>query len=45
MQLAVQERVKLDIVTDPVKSAKFAGLRYVCDDTPGIQRKGAGKGV
>ncbi len=44
MQLAIQERVKLDIVTDPVKSAKLAGLRYVCDDTPGIERKRAGKG-
>ncbi len=44
MQLAIQERVKLDIVTDPVKSAKLAGLRYVCDDTPGIERKQTGKG-
>jgi DNA topoisomerase-1 len=46
MQLAVQEqeRVELSIVTDPVKSAKLAGLRYVCDDTPGIERKRARKG-
>lgn len=46
MQLAVQKqkRVKLSIVTDPVKSASDAGLRYVCDDTPGIERKRAGKG-
>lgn len=44
MQLAVPERVKLAIVTDPVQSAKFAGLRYVCDDTPGIKRKRAGIG-
>jgi DNA topoisomerase-1 len=45
MQLAVQKhkRVKLSIVTDPVKSAKLAGLRYVSDDTPGIERKRAGK--
>lgn len=45
MQLAVQkqERVELSIITDPVKSAKLAGLRYVCDDTPGIVRKRAGK--
>jgi DNA topoisomerase-1 len=43
MQLAVQERVKLTLVTDPVKSAKSAGLRYVCDNTPGIKRKRAGK--
>lgn len=46
MQLTVpkQKRVKLSIVTDPIKSAKIAGLRYVCDDTPGIERKRAGKG-
>ena len=44
MQLAVQKRVKLALVTDPVKSAKSAGLRYVCDNTPGIKRKRAGKG-
>lgn len=31
-------------VTDPVKSAKAAGLRYVTDNSPGIRRKGAGKG-
>jgi DNA topoisomerase-1 len=43
MQLAVQKRVKLALVTDPVKSAKSAGLRYVCDNTPGIKRKRAGK--
>ena len=30
---------RLEIVTDPVESAKAAGLRYVTDTKPGIQRK------
>src|SRR5437868_3798860 len=34
----------LAIVTDPVESAKAAGLRYVSDTAPGIRRKRAGKG-
>ncbi len=29
---------------DPIQSAKAAGLRYVCDTTPGIRRVRAGKG-
>lgn len=29
---------------DPVKSARSAGLRYICDDTPGLQRQRAGRG-
>ena len=33
-----------EIVTDPVASAKEAGLRYVSDRQPGIRRKRAGKG-
>jgi DNA topoisomerase-1 len=33
-----------DVVTDPVLSAKEAGLRYVSDAQPGIRRKKAGKG-
>lgn len=32
------------LVTDPVESAKEAGLRYVTDAKPGIRRKRAGKG-
>jgi DNA topoisomerase I len=32
------------IVTDPVQSAKEAGLRYVSDTQPGIMRKRRGKG-
>jgi len=35
---------KLKIVTDPVESAKEAGLRYVSDSKPGISRRRAGKG-
>jgi DNA topoisomerase-1 len=33
-----------EIVTDPVDSAKMAGLRYVTDAQPGIQRRRRGKG-
>lgn len=32
------------LITDPVASAKAAGLRYVHDDRPGISRRRAGKG-
>jgi len=32
------------IVTDPVESAKAAGLRYVSDESPGIQRRPSGRG-
>ena len=31
-------------ITDPVSSARAAGLRYVNDEKPGIRRKRAGKG-
>jgi DNA topoisomerase-1 len=34
---------ELPIVTDPVQSARQAGLRYVNDERPGIRRKRAGK--
>ena len=34
----------LRIVTDPVESAKAAGLRYVHDGAPGIRRRRAGSG-
>lgn len=33
-----------EIVTDPIESAKEAGLRYVSDAKPGIRRKRCGKG-
>ena len=32
------------VVTDPVESAKIAGLRYITDASPGIRRKRSGKG-
>jgi DNA topoisomerase-1 len=34
----------LTIITDPVESAKTAGLRYVSDASPGILRQRRGKG-
>ena len=34
----------LEILTDPVESAKAAGLRYVTDAKPGIRRQRRGKG-
>jgi DNA topoisomerase-1 len=34
----------VEIITDPVESAKAAGLRYVSDAKPGIRRKRAGTG-
>jgi DNA topoisomerase I len=33
-----------ETVSDPVESAKLAGLRYVTDASPGIQRRRNGKG-
>jgi DNA topoisomerase-1 len=33
----------IDLITDPVESAKAAGLRYVTDSQPGMQRKRHGK--
>ncbi len=35
---------KVDIVADPVASAKKAQLRYVTDEKPGIRRKRQGEG-
>ncbi|HKO17826.1 MAG TPA: DNA topoisomerase IB [Acidobacteriaceae bacterium] len=39
-----KRKPSIEIVTDPVESAKAAGLRYVTDATPGIKRKRQGKG-
>ena len=36
-------RSKLRLVTDPIESAREAGLRYVSDDRPGIRRNRRGK--
>lgn len=50
MQLGVREAIidpkiaETAITTDPIKSAKKAGLRYVSDDQPGISRKRVGRG-
>jgi DNA topoisomerase-1 len=40
----VEEELGLEIITDPVESAKAAGLRYVSDADPGIGRKRVGRG-
>ena len=37
-------RTALPLVTDPLDSARVAGLRYVDDDRPGIRRRRAGRG-
>ena len=37
-------RTQLRLVTDPIESAREAGLRYVSDDRPGIRRVRRGKG-
>lgn len=39
-----RNQTAIEIITDPVESAKAAGLRYVSDDRPGIRRKPDGKG-
>ena len=36
--------LKLEVLADPVESAKAAGLHYVTDDEPGIRRRKRGKG-
>jgi DNA topoisomerase I len=41
---SIHKKLELTLVTDPVESAKTAGLRYVCDDSPGIRRQSRGKG-
>lgn len=39
-----RKKAEPEIVTDPVESAKLAGLRYVMHSAPGIRRKRNGKG-
>ena len=39
-----RKKQTIEIVTDPVESAKAAGLRYVSDTIPGIRRRRCGKG-
>jgi DNA topoisomerase-1 len=43
-QRSLQRYIQSTIVSDPAESAKAAGLRYVSDDRPGIQRRRCGKG-
>lgn len=38
------EKPQLDLITDPIQSAKTAGLRYVKDSSPGIRRRRRGRG-
>lgn len=44
MSEALKKRSLPEIVTDPVLSAKEAGLRYVSDAQPGIRRRKSGRG-
>ncbi|MEW6493417.1 MAG: DNA topoisomerase IB [Cyanobacteriota bacterium] len=44
MKTLTPKTCDLTLVTDPVESAKTAGLRYVTDDSPGICRQRRGKG-
>lgn len=39
----VQQQIQATICTDPVESAEVAGLQYVSDAKPGIQRQRKGK--
>jgi DNA topoisomerase-1 len=43
-QKSPPEAIQLKLITDPVESAKTAGLRYVTDSSPGIRRQSQGKG-
>lgn len=42
-QTRLHQHIRSVIVSDPVEAAKAAGLRYVTDDKPGIQRQRRGK--
>ncbi|MCU0565548.1 MAG: DNA topoisomerase IB [Oculatellaceae cyanobacterium Prado106] len=39
----IQKQIRAVIISDPVASARSVGLRYVSDDSLGIQRKRTGK--
>ncbi|MDX2212485.1 MAG: DNA topoisomerase IB [Oculatellaceae cyanobacterium bins.114] len=41
---SIHARLELIVVTDPIQSAQKAGLHYVTDTIPGIQRKASGRG-
>ena len=42
-QRSIPKEVPVEVVSDPVKSARVAGLRYVSDTGPGIQRMRVGE--
>jgi DNA topoisomerase-1 len=42
--LELQELPAPDLLRDPTASAEAAGLRYTCDDRPGIRRRRCGQG-
>lgn len=45
LQKSASRRTReLRVITDPARSAEFAGLRYVSCDAPGIRRVRAGRG-
>ena len=37
--MSQKDAVQFEIISDPLASAKAAGLRYVSDDKPGIQTR------
>ncbi len=43
MQLKEDHLAEIEVTSDPVESAEAVGLHYVSDQSPGIQRKQAGK--
>jgi DNA topoisomerase-1 len=44
LKTSTAKKPDLTIITDPVESAKTAGLHYVTDASPGIQRQRQGQG-
>jgi DNA topoisomerase-1 len=40
----IHEKLQATLVSDPVKTARLAGLRYVTDEEPGICRQRVGRG-
>ena len=43
-QAMIQHEPEPELITDPVESARAAGLRYVSDTMPGIRRRRTGAG-
>ena len=42
-QTMIDDSIEQELITDPIESARAAGLRYVNDHQPGIRRKRVGK--